>query len=94
MSENFVFLKRLLWQSSEKFLCMCLNLLESEIAKEFQATEACSSLNLTKAKYGISRLSLVEKEIMGVRISPDNFTAGEKENQNDDENEVYNQYVH
>jgi hypothetical protein len=37
---------------------------------EFQAAEAYSSLDLTKANYGISRLSMVEKENVSVRINP------------------------
>jgi hypothetical protein len=42
------------------FLCMLSSLLESVIVTKFQATEAYSSLDLTKAKYGISRLSKAE----------------------------------
>jgi hypothetical protein len=38
------------------------SLLESVIVTAFQATEAYSSLDLTKAKYSIRRLSMVEKE--------------------------------
>jgi hypothetical protein len=41
---------------------MLSNLLESVIVRESQATEAYSSLDLTKAKYSISKLSMVEKE--------------------------------
>jgi hypothetical protein len=49
---------------------MCSSLLESVIIKEFQATEAYSSLDLTKAKYNISRLSMMEKEYVIVQINP------------------------
>jgi hypothetical protein len=72
---------------------MCSSLLDSVIVTEFQATEAYSNLDLTKAKY-ISRLSVVEIENVSVRINPNRFIACEKENQLDYENEVYNQYVH
>jgi hypothetical protein len=54
------------------------SLLGSVIVTEFQATEAYSSLDLTKAKYSISRLSMIEKENVIVRISPNNFIAHEK----------------
>jgi hypothetical protein len=57
---------------------MSSSLLESVIITEFQATEAYSSLDLTKAKYIISRLSMVENENVIVRISPSNFCACEK----------------
>jgi hypothetical protein len=38
------------------------SLLASVIITEFQATEAYSNLDLTKANYGISTLSVVEEE--------------------------------
>jgi hypothetical protein len=60
------------------FFCTCSSLLESVIVTEFQATEAYSSLDLTKAKYRISRLSMVQKENVIVQISPNNFSACEK----------------
>jgi hypothetical protein len=66
--------------------------LESVIVTQFQATEAYSSLDLTKAKYSISRLPVVGKENAIVRISPRNFSAREKTRH--DENEVCNQYAH
>jgi hypothetical protein len=50
---------------------------------EFQATEAYSNLDLTKAKYSISRLSTGEKEIMIVQINLNNFIACEKKNRHD-----------
>jgi hypothetical protein len=68
--------------------------LESVIVTEFQATEAYSILDLTKAKCSINRLTVVEKENVSVRINPINFIACEKENQHDDKNEVCYQYVH
>jgi hypothetical protein len=37
------------------FLCMRLRLLESIIVTHFEATEAYSSLDMTKAKYSTSR---------------------------------------
>jgi hypothetical protein len=49
-------------------------LLESVII----ATEAYSSLDLTKAKYSISRLSMVEKENVNLRIIPSHFSVCEK----------------
>jgi hypothetical protein len=51
-------------------------------------------LDLTKAKYSINRLSVVEKENAIVRISPSDFSACEKKNRHDDENEVCNHYAH
>jgi hypothetical protein len=39
------------------------SLLESVIITEFQATEAYSNLDLTKAKYSMSTLSVVEKVV-------------------------------
>jgi hypothetical protein len=57
------------------FLCTRSSLLESVIVTEFQATEAYSSLDLTKAKYSISRLSMVEKENVSVRINPNSLIA-------------------
>jgi hypothetical protein len=67
-----------LWQRAANFLRTRSSLLESVILREFQATGAHSSLDLTKAKYSISRLSTVEKENESVRINPSNFIAGEK----------------
>jgi hypothetical protein len=54
------------------------SLLETVIITEFQATEAYSSLDLTNAKYSISKLSEVEKGKVVVQISPSNFSACEK----------------
>jgi hypothetical protein len=54
------------------------SLLESAIVTEFQATEAYSSLDLTKAKYSTSRLSMIEKENVIARINSNNFIAYEK----------------
>jgi hypothetical protein len=51
--------------------------LESVAVTEFQAAEAYCSIDLTKAKYSISRLSKVEKE-NDVRISLGNFSSCEK----------------
>jgi hypothetical protein len=72
---------------------MSSNLLELETATEFQATEAYSSFDQTKSKY-ISRLSEVEKENVIVQINPNSSSHVKKENRHDDENKVYNQYVH
>jgi hypothetical protein len=47
---------------------MLSSLLDSVIVTEFQATEAYSSLDLTKAKYSISRLFMVEKQNASIRI--------------------------
>jgi hypothetical protein len=52
--------------------------LESAIITEFQATEAYFNLDLTKAKYSISRLYMVEKENVSVRINATNFIACEE----------------
>jgi hypothetical protein len=56
------------------------SLLESAIITEFQATEAYSSLDMTKADYSISRLSMVKKENVIVGINLINFTKCEKGN--------------
>jgi hypothetical protein len=37
------------------------------------------SLDVTKAKYSISRLSVVEKQNVVIRINPSNFVAHEQE---------------
>jgi hypothetical protein len=71
-------LKNLFWQRAANYLFTHSSLLESVIVKELQATEAYSSLDLTKAKYSISRLSMVEKENISVPINPDSFNACEK----------------
>jgi hypothetical protein len=74
----FNILKIIFWQRAAFFFCMRSSLLELIIVTEFQATGAFSSLDLTKAKYSMSRLSVVEKENGIVRISPSNFSACEK----------------
>jgi hypothetical protein len=61
-----------------QFFCTRSSLLESVTVTEFQATEAYSSWDLTKAKYSISRLSRVEKEIVIVQISPSNLSEFKK----------------
>jgi hypothetical protein len=48
------------------------SLLQPVIVLEFQTTDAYSSLDLTKAKHSISRLSMVAKENVNVRINPSN----------------------
>jgi hypothetical protein len=68
----------LLRQRAENFLCVRSSLLESAIVTEFQAAEAYSSFDLTKAKYGISRMAMVENENVIVRSNPNNFNAREK----------------
>jgi hypothetical protein len=65
-------------QRVENFFCMPSSLLESVIVTEFQATDAYSSLDLTKAKYSIGRLSMVEKENVSLRINANNFFACEE----------------
>jgi hypothetical protein len=67
-----------LYQRAANYICTRSRLLESVIVIEFQAAEAYSSLDLTKAKYSISRLSMAEKENIIARISPSNFSAREK----------------
>jgi hypothetical protein len=67
-----------LWQRAVNFLCTRSSLLESVIVTDFQATEAYSSLDMTKAKYSISRLSMAEKENVSVQINPNNFIECEK----------------
>jgi hypothetical protein len=67
--------KNIFWQTAAIFLCTRSSLLESVIVTEFQATKAYSSLYLTKAKYSISRLFMVEKENVIVRNNPNNFIA-------------------
>jgi hypothetical protein len=55
-----------------KFL---LNVLEHvDVSKAFHATEACSSLDLTKVKYNIRKL-VIEKEKVVAQIIPSNFKA-------------------
>jgi hypothetical protein len=53
------------------------SLLESVLVTEFQTTEAYSNFALTKAKYSIHKLSMVEMEKVIVRINPNNFKACE-----------------
>jgi hypothetical protein len=48
-----------------------------ELVIVFQAAAAYSNLNLPKAKYSISRLSMVQKENVISRINPNNFVARE-----------------
>jgi hypothetical protein len=57
-------------------------------------TEAYSSLDLTKAKYSISKLSIVACECVIIWINSSDFILVRKENQHDDENEVYSQHAH
>jgi hypothetical protein len=52
---------------------------ESVIGIEFHATEAYSRLDLTKVKHTNSKLSVVIKETLRVRINPRNFIACEKQ---------------
>jgi hypothetical protein len=56
------------------------SLLELVTVTGLQATKAYSSLDLTKAKYSISRLSAVQEENASVQIHPNNIIAREKEN--------------
>jgi hypothetical protein len=70
------------------------SLLDSVIMAEFQATETCSSLDLTRAKYSVNILIKVGKENVIVRISPSNFSACGNGNSLEDENEVCTQYAH
>jgi hypothetical protein len=51
---------------------------ELVIVTEFQAAETYSSVDLTKAKYSISRLSKVKKEKVILRISINNFIECKK----------------
>jgi hypothetical protein len=60
--------KNLLWQRAANLLGMRSSLLESVIVTEFQPAETYSSVDLTKGKYSICRLSKQEKENI-VRIS-------------------------
>jgi hypothetical protein len=69
--------KNLLWQRAANFLCMRSSLLESVLVTEFQTTEAYSNFDLTKAKYSVNKLSMVEKEKVIVRINPNNLKACE-----------------
>jgi hypothetical protein len=81
-------------EGSEFYFCTRPSLLKSVAVTEFQATEAYSNLDLTKAKNSISRLSKVEKENVSVRINPNSFIAREENNRHADGNEVYNRYIH
>jgi hypothetical protein len=62
-------LKNLLRQEVAYFLCMHSSFPELVIIMVFMPTETCSSLDLTKAKYSISKQSIVEKENVIVRIN-------------------------
>jgi hypothetical protein len=42
---------------------MSSSLLKAVVVREFQATEALSGLNLTKAKYSVSNMCMMEKEM-------------------------------
>jgi hypothetical protein len=53
---------------------------ESVIIMEFHATEECSNLDLTKAKYNKNQLSAVEKMNEIVRDNPSSFVARETDN--------------
>jgi hypothetical protein len=53
-----------LWQGAANFLCMHSSLLEPVTVTDFQATEAYSNLDPTKAKYSISILSKVVKKML------------------------------
>jgi hypothetical protein len=50
-------------------------LLTPEVVKVFHETEAYSSLDLTKVKYNVRILSVVEKQKVMTRIRPNNFTS-------------------
>jgi hypothetical protein len=71
----FHILKKKLWQRAANFICTRSSLLESVAVTEFQATEAYSNLDLTKAENSISRLSKVENENVSVRINLNSFIA-------------------
>jgi hypothetical protein len=73
-------LRNLLWQRAINFVFMRSSLLASVIVTELRATEASFSLGVTKAKYGISRLSVVEKGNVTERINPSHFFAYEENN--------------
>jgi hypothetical protein len=74
MSENLIFpinyhidivyVEKIIVAKGWKFLSMRSSLSESVIVTEIQATEAYSSLDLTKARYSISKLSKVGKNII------------------------------
>jgi hypothetical protein len=51
---------------------------ESVVVAEFQAAQANSSLDLSKAKYGITRPCVVGKKNVNVRINPNNVIACEE----------------
>jgi chorismate-pyruvate lyase len=76
----FHILKKKIWQRAANFICTRSSLLESVIVTEFQATEAYSSLDLTKANYSITRLFVAEKEKASIRIKPNSFIECEKRN--------------
>jgi hypothetical protein len=70
------------------------NLFESVIVIEFHATEAHSSLDLTKAKYGFSRLSKAKKKMLSCELALVILVHVKKINRHDDENEACSQYAH
>jgi hypothetical protein len=78
---------------SINFFWMRSSLLESVIVTEFQAPEAYSSLDLTKAKYSISSRRW-KKEMLFCKLAVVISVHGGKENRCEDENEVCNQLPH
>jgi hypothetical protein len=72
---------------------MRASLSESVIVTELQATEAYSSLDLTKARYSISRLRW-KKKMLFCGLAVVIITHVKQANRHDDKNEVCNQYAH
>jgi hypothetical protein len=66
------------WKRAANCIYTRSSCFQSVIVTDLQATEAFSGLDLTKAKHSISRLSVVEKENVIVRIISNNFGACEK----------------
>jgi hypothetical protein len=56
--------------------------LQFVVVTKFQATEACSSLDLTKAKHSIIILLMAENKNVSVRNNPNNFLACEEKRVN------------
>jgi hypothetical protein len=54
------------------------SLLGSVNVTEFPAAEPYSNLDVTKVKYSVSRLSMVEKEDASVQINANNFIVCEE----------------
>jgi hypothetical protein len=70
------------------------SLLKSVIATEFQATEAYSSLELTKQNIASVDCLRWERKMLLCELAPVISVHVNKENRHDDKNEVCSQHTH